>query len=225
MAAHPEQTPSVLSTLQSEVAAEASPMLRFLVRHARVIVIGILLFIAAIIGYWIHSWQAGKQSAADARELGAILAVSDAGQRLSKLEAYLAGSSRPLEATAWFAVMEGARQLQDYPRVHDAWKAIGSLDPSLKVPAGMGMASALAAQNKYKEALAALDGVSSGLNQTDAFMVNTQIVIYAEVAGDYDRALAACDTLLKMPEAMPDASLWTQKKADLERKKAEAAKP
>ena len=225
MAAHPEQTPSVLSTLQSEVASEASPMLQFLVRHARVIVIGILLFIVAIIGYWVHSWQAGKQYAADAKELGAIVAISDVKQRVDKLEAYLPSAPQTMKANAWFAVMEGARQLQDYPKVHDAWKAIGALDSSLKVPAGMGMASALAAQNKYKEALAALNSIASGLSPADSIIVNTQIVGYAEVAGDYDRALAACDTLLKQPEAMSDATLWAQKKADLEQKKAGTAKP
>jgi tetratricopeptide (TPR) repeat protein len=225
MAAHSEQAPSLLTTLQAEVASEASPVLLFLVRHTRSIVIGILLFIIAIAGYWVHSWQADKQQAADARELGAILTISDAGQRVSKLQAYLASSPQSLKATAYFAMMEGARQLQDHPKVYDAWHAIGALHPSLKVTADMGMASALAAQNKFKEALAALDGASAGANQAEAVIVNTQIAFYAEVAGDYDRALAACDALLKLPEAIGDARTWTQKKADLEHKKAIAAKP
>lgn len=225
MAVKPEPTPSVLTTLQSEVASEASPMLQFLVRHARVIVIGILLFIVAIIGYWVHSWQAGKQYAADAKELGAIVAMSDVKQRLDKLEAYLPSAPQKMKANALFAVMEGARQLQDYPKVHDAWKAIGALDPSLKVPAGMGMASALAAQNKFKEAMASLDSISSGLSQIDSTIINTQLVGYAELAGDYDRAIATCDALLKSPEVTQDANFWVQKKAALEQKKAGAAKP
>ncbi len=225
MAAHPEQTQSVLSTLQSEVSSEASPMLQLLVRHARAIVIGILLFIVAIAGYWVHSWQAGKQSVADARELGAILIISDAKQRIAKLETYLASAPQSMQGTAWFAIMEGARQLQDHPKAHDAWKAIGALDPSLKVPAAVGMASALAAQAKYKEALAALDGVSAGLNQTDSLLVNSQIAAYAELAGDYDRAIAACETLSKLPEVTAETNIWAQKKTELERKKAGAAKP
>ena len=225
MAAHPEQAPSLLTTLQAEVASEASPVLRFLVRHARVIVIGLLLFIIAIAGYWVHSWQADKQKAADARELGAILIISDARQRVNKLEAYLASAPQSLKATVCFAMMESARQLQDYPKVYSAWYAIGALNPSLKVTAGMGMASALAAQNQFKEALTVLDGVSVGANQAEAMIVNTQIALYAEVAGEYDRALAACDTLLTLDRAMPDARIWTQKKAELEQKKAGAAKP
>ena len=225
MAAHPQQTPSVFSTLQSEVAAEASPMLQFLIMHARSIVIGILLFIVAIVAYWVYSWQADKQKAADAKELGTILTIIEAGQRANRLEAYLVSSPQSLKATAWFALIESARQLQDYPRVHNAWQALGKLDPALKIPAGMGMASALAAQNKFKEALVALDSISAQLSQADAFIVNTHVALYAEVAGDYDRARAACDILLNLPEVAQDARFWTQKKSELEQKMTGKSKP
>ena len=199
-------------------------MLQLLVRHARSIVIGILLFIVAIAGYWIYSWQAGKQSAAAARELGAILIVSDTKPRIANLETYLASAPQSMKGTAWFAIMEGARQLQDYPKVYEAWKAIGALEPGLKVPSGLGMSSALAAQSKSKEAVAALDGIAAGLNPADSLLVTSQIAAYAELAGDYNSAIAACDTLSKLPEAAAEAGVWAQKKAELERKKAEAAK-
>ena len=225
MAVKPEPTPSVLTTLQSEVASEASPMLQFLVSHARTIVIGILLFIVAIAGYWVYSWQAGKQDAVAARDLGGILILSDAGQRLSKLEAYLPSAPKALKGTVLFAMMESAAQLKDYPKLQAVWQAIGDLDPNLKTTAALGTASALAEQGKYKEAAAALNGLDLGANTIDALLVNTQIAAYAEAASDYDRAIAACDTLLKLPEASQDANLWAQKKAVLEQKKAGAAKP
>lgn len=224
MAAHPEHNPSVLSTLQSEVSSEASPMLQFLVRHARSIVFGILLFIVAIVGYWVYSWQAGKQHTANTRDLGVILIISDAEQRLSKLEAYIPSAPESLKGAAWFAVLESARQLKNYPKIQAAWQAIGELDPSLKVTASVGKASALAAQNKYKEALDALSGLSN-LSQPDSFIVNPRIIAYAEVAGDYDRAIAACDAQLKLADSTLDPNVWLQKKAELEKKKAAAAKP
>lgn len=225
MAAKPEQTPSVLTTLQSEVSSEASPMLQFLVRHAVTIVIIFLLFIAAIAGYWIYSWQSGKQSASDARALGAVLVISHPAQRLGKLEEYLASAPESMKGAAWFAAMESARQLNDYPKLYEAWQAISALDPSLKVTAGLGMASALSGQGKAKEALALLDGLSANLSQADSMLVNSQIVSLAEALGDYTRALAACDALTKLPDTIADVNFWTQKKAELELKTARTDKP
>ncbi|MDR2487909.1 MAG: hypothetical protein LBD42_00105 [Desulfovibrio sp.] len=225
MTAHSEQSiPSVLSTLQAEVPSEASPMLQFLIRYARLIVIGILCSIAAIAGYWLYTWQTDRQTGAAARELGSILIVSDAGQRLNKLETYLVSAPQSMRNTALFAVMESARQLQDYPKLYAVWKDIGEIDPVLRVPAGFGMASALAAQNKYMEAVAVLEGVSAYTNRRETFAVNSQIIAYAEASGDYARALAACGVLLESPQAAGEVTFWTQKKAELERKQAESGK-
>ena len=225
MAAHKDQASSVISSLQSEVSSEASPMLQFLIRHASVIVLGFFLFIAAIVGYWVYSWHSDKQNTADAKELGALVSIADPERRLAKLEEYLPSAPKSTRATAWFAVMESARALRNYPKLFTAWEAIGKLDPSLKTTAGLGMAAALASQDKYREALDTLDTLLPGLSESDAVLVNTQIVPYAEAIKDYARALKASEALAAAPDTAVDVTFWARKKADLERIVAEASKP
>jgi hypothetical protein len=198
-------------------------MLLFLIRHAWTIVIGIVCAIAAIAGFWIHSWRLDRQTAADARELGAILVTADPGQRLSRLETYLAAAPQGMRSAVLFSMLESARQMGDYPKLAALWNDIGELDPAFRMPAAFGMASALAAQDKYAQALTVLDGLSAGVSPAQAPIVNNRIIAYAEACGDYARALAACDALLGNPQAAQEAHIWTQKKKDLERKKAAAA--
>lgn len=224
MAAQPEQTSSVLSTLQAEVSAEASPMLQFLARHARSIVIVFLLFIAAIIGYWVYSWQSGKQTSADIRELGSLLIITDPTTRLSKLDDYLRSAPEKMRPSAWFAALEAAREAGNQEKVRSAWQAIATLDAKLGNMAALGTASSLASQDKYQEAAAVLAKAVAGAKGAEAALLNMQLVLYAEVAGDYKRALEACDALVRLQDESVESRFWEQKKAALEQKTA-AVKP
>ena len=220
MAVKPEHAPSLIDSLQSEVATEASPMMQFLVNHARTIALGIVVFIVAIAGYWVYSWNSGKQQTAALQELGRVIVIADASERLKALDAYLASAPAATKNAVLFAQAEAAQELKDYARAYSAWEAISKIDPTVKVTGTFGMVQALIAQEKYKEALGLLEGISSKTNVADVVNVNSQIIVIAENLGDYKRAIAACDTILSQPELVTDMNLWSQKKAALEQEAA-----
>lgn len=219
-----QQPDSLVSSLQSEVAVEASPLLTFLVAHAGKLALGIVLFLVAIAGYWVYLSQSESRRAEDLKALGQILVISDPAMRLEKLEAYLPTAPASVRGAAWFETLNAASQAQEQEKVYTAWNEVRQLGESMAVPAGVGMANALAAQGKYREALDVLEGVSSGSRNLDVLLVQSHILLLAEVLGDYKRAVAACDAMLSAPDADADeARIWSQKKAELEEKAAESA--
>ena len=220
----PAQPGSLMDSIQSEVSAEASPMLRFLANNARIIALALVVFIAAIIGYWVYSDMAVKDRDTEIASLGKILLVSDAKTRLSQLEEFAASAPKSVQRQAWYSIMETAFELSDYDRQYTAWEKIRGFDDSIRITATIGMADALSSQGKYKEALSTLEGVTNGLKDVAAPPVYMRILALAEYLGDYNRALSACDTLLSKTTNQADISLWTQKKALLEEKIAEGNK-
>lgn len=214
----------LVDSLQSEVADEASPLLSFLVAHSAKIIAGIVLFIAAIGGYWFYESRAESGRAAEAAELGKILVISDPSMRMERLEAFVKNAPESVRRSAWFAILETASLLEDNDKLYQAWKTIGDMDAAIKLPAALGMANALTAQEKYKEALDLLNGVAATEQGSRSAPLNIRIVLLAEMQGDYARAVRACEAAASDPLLDPtELKLWTQKKDELAAKLA--AKP
>lgn len=205
----------LVDSLQSEVASEASPLLNALINNARFIVMGLVLFLVAIAGYWIYSSQAQKQTQADLRALGEILVISDPAKRLERLEAYAPGAPGSVRHQAWFSVMEAATELGKHDKAFDAWKVISEFGGEMKATGCMGMANSLAAQGKLQEAVDLLASRVSGFSGQEALNMQQRIASLAEAAGDTKRALAACDAIINAPEASDAAKIWRQKRASL----------
>ncbi|MDR1946144.1 MAG: hypothetical protein LBQ51_03120 [Desulfovibrio sp.] len=216
--ATPELQSGLVSDIRSEVSEEASPLLRFLLVKAKFIAVALILVVAAVAGRHIYSARMESRKAEDAEALGRLLVISSPAVRLEKLEEFMVGAPDSVRTAGWFAVMEAATLLQDNDKVYKAWKKIGAADPSMKVVSAMGMAGALAAQDKFREALDVLDAVADGLKAGEAGNVNSRIVVLAELTGDYKRAVRACDAVTALPAGSADAKFWAQKKLELEEK-------
>jgi predicted negative regulator of RcsB-dependent stress response len=208
----------LVADIRSEVSEEASPLLRFLLSKAKFAAVGLLLIIAAVAGRHFYSTQAENQKLEEAEALGRILVISAPSLRLEKLEEFMAVAPASVRTAGWLAVMEAATLLQNNDKVYNAWKEIGAADPSLKVASAMGMAGALAARDKFREALDLLDAVSGGLEAGEAADVNSRIVILAELTGDLQRAVRACDAVTGLPSGSADMKFWAQKKLELQEK-------
>ncbi|MDR3176482.1 MAG: hypothetical protein LBU06_08130 [Desulfovibrio sp.] len=215
------QPDGLTNSLQAEVAAEASPLLRFVTAKARPLIAALALVIASVIGYRLYASQVEKQAAEEAESLGRIQVISNPAMRLEQLEAYAAKAPSSSQTAVWLAIMEAANQIPDQAKILAAWE---KASPALKVQAAMGMAGALGVQEKYREALEALERVAGGLQGTEAGMVYSRIVILAELLGDYKRAAAACDALIGQPGIAGESAIWAQKKLALEEKSAQALK-
>jgi len=225
MTAKPAQQPAqpfgLVDSLQADVATEASPLMLFLIEHARKIAIALALFVLAIIGYWFYSSHADKVAAADAQRLGAILIISDPAMRLERLEAFVSNVPASLRHEAWLALANSAVQMEDYAKAYAAFERIRGFDPALRGTAVLGMANALAQQEKYADALGILNAALPELRGLEAINANIRIISLAEVTGDYARAIAACDAILATPEAASDSTAinrFGQKKAELQEK-------
>ncbi len=223
MAVKPEQNPSFIGSIQGEVAAEASPMLQFLLNHARLIFIGVALFLVAIAGYWVYSAQQDSRRAEQRAEFGRLATTQKGAALVTALEIYLRTAPEEMRTSAWIALAEAARGEKDYPRLYEAWKNIGALDPSLKVTAALAMSQALEHQAKKQEALAELETVAGALSGMDVMTVNSRIVVLAEGLGNFDRAVAAAEAITADPSLPADMEFWTYRVGVLQ-KKAQAAK-
>lgn len=206
----------LVDSLQSEVADEASTLLSFLVAHAGKIAAAIVIFIAAIGGYWFYESHSAGNRAAEAAELGKILVISDPGMRMERLEAFVKDAPESVRRSAWFSILETASVLEDNDKLYQAWKAIGDMDAAIKLPAALGMANALTAQEKYKEALELLEGFATSAPDSGSAQLNIRIALLAEMQGDYARAARACEAVAADPMLDPaELKLWTQKKEEL----------
>ena len=219
MAVKQATSPSLMGSLQGEVAAEASPMLQFLIDHARLIAIGVVLFIVAILGYWVYASNQQSAKAEQQLEFGRLVTGKTGAARIAALEEYMKTAPASLHSAAWFAIAETAQQEKDYAKAYTAWEQIAKVDPSIRITATLAMAQALVEQGKDAEALKLLDSISSGLGVNDLVNVNSRIAILAENLGQYDRAIAACEVITSNP-SVGDTSFWVQKIAVLQKKAA-----
>ncbi|MDR2076114.1 MAG: DUF4381 domain-containing protein [Desulfovibrio sp.] len=222
MAAKQRQTPSLIGSIEGEVAAEASPMLQFLLAHARLIALGVMLFLLAIGGYWFYDARQTRIRDELRLEFGRLLSSRHGQERIAALEDYLKTAPAALHGAAWFALAETAREVRDPAREYAAWEQIARLDPTMRVTAVLAMAEALAAQEKKREALDLLEALVPGLPEYDLAAVNERIVLLAEALGNFDRAILACEAIVARESLAGNADFWLQKIAALRKK---AAKP
>jgi tetratricopeptide (TPR) repeat protein len=218
MAAKPGQTPSLMGSIQGEVAAEASPMLQFLIAHARLIVLGVVLFLLAIGGYWLYDARQTRIRDELRLEFGRLLTSRHGQDRLAALEEYLKTAPASLHAAAWFAMAETAREVRDPAREYAAWERIAGLDSAMRVTASLAMAETLAAQEKRQEALDLLESLIPGLPDRDLAAVNERIVFLAEALGNFDRAIVACEAVIAGQSPAGNGGFWTRKIALLQQK-------
>ncbi len=213
MAKQPE--PSLVNSLQSEVAHEASPMLVFLAHHARIIIFCTVLFIVAIIAYGFYGTYSQNALEVEERELGRILVMKDKAQRLQALEAYAPKASRTMTNQVLFGIATTAQELANHPTAYAAWEKLRSIDPAMKVPGTLGMVQALQAQKKDKEALALLEALIPNLSAGNRIPVQTKIAVLAENIGDNARAVKAYEALIASSSGQENTALWQQKAATL----------
>lgn len=223
MAVKPVQNPSVMSTLQDEVAPEASPILQFLIDHARLIALAVVVFIVAIFGYWLYARNEAARIAEEQIHFGKVIQGKAGAERVTALDAFIQTAPESLKPAAWFALAEAALEAENHEKVYEAWKNIAGIDPAIRVTATVAMADALVKMGKTPDALTLLDDANKGLTPDDALIVNGRIAALAENIHDYPRAIAACEAITANPTVDTDHAFWAQKTVYL-RQKAAAVK-
>ena len=209
---------TLLDQMSSEVTAETSPLLQFLVKYARMIVIVLVACFAAAGGYGVYTWQAGKKVAEAQENLARVLIIRDDTARLAKLKEFAPTAPETMRRGVTLSIAHAAMQAKDYASAFTAWDELAR-DPKddLYTTAMIGKAESLSLQDKSAEALAILEGMNVPADAEAYNLVNSLIVNIAEQAGNTAKAIEACEKLIAgMATRSPEeAEYWRQKASSL----------
>ncbi len=216
--------PSLLGGIQSEVAAEASPMLTFLLDHARLIALGIVVIIAVVAGVGVWRYMDARAVSAERLEFGKIV-TGPVENREKGLTELAAKSSGGVKLSAELALINIADTTRNGTGTAPMWAELAKgQEGPFGFAAALGEAQALASNGKPDEALARLEALLPTSKRGGRIIVEDMIISLAESQGKYDRALAACESIIASADFTGNKELWRQK-ADYLRRKIAEAKP
>jgi tetratricopeptide (TPR) repeat protein len=218
---------TLIDTIQTEVAKEASPFLEFLIRNSKKITLSIVLVILIAVG--VSGWGMYQENKlAEAREeLGLILSGQDAGARLEALKTFTQHSElAEIKTAAFLALAHEATEAENHALAYSAWEELVRLVPAgspMYFTAQMGMANALNNLDRTPEALALLESLLGSAPAELTLVINIALMDLAEKSGQWDKALQACEAMLNNAPPTTDKSYLRQKIAYLQLKKIPAA--
>lgn len=205
---------TLLDSIQSEVSKEASPMLEFLVKHARKIFLFLAALIALIVVVGVFSYSAGSKQREAEETLGKILIQPETSAKLAALEEFSAGAPKKMQTAVFMAIAHSAALQNNMEKAAEAWgKVAASADTPTRFVAGIAQATALAAQDKVAEAIVQLESMLASAPSEAKSMLNAQIVDLAERSGNWDKAIAASDAVLTQMGGAQGREVWEQRKA------------
>ena len=193
----------VLGELQSEVAVEATPLLRFVLEHARSIAIFIVILVAAVVAVGVWHWNSAKSEREAQLELGRILIQPEGRERLEALERFLATAPVALKSGIQLEIAATALALEDMNAAAKAYGDVYASDSkgALGMMAAINQADILSRAGKFTEALAVLDAVAASapekMQQPVRQAVQESQAAVAEQAGQLARALAIYEDIIK----------------------------
>lgn len=205
---------TLLDSIQSEVSKEASPMLEFLVNHARKIFIFLAALIVLIIVVGVFNYSAGNKQREAEEALGKILVMPESSSKLAALEEFSLGAPKDMQTAVFMAIAHSAVLQNNMEKAVEAWgKVAASADAPTRFAAGIAQATALAAQDKVEEAIIQLETLLVSAPAEAKSMINAQIVDLAERSGNWDKAIAASDAILTQMGGAQGREVWEQRKA------------
>jgi|GEM_PF-689480 len=172
-------SPDLLSELKSEVAGEATPLLKWITSHIKAIFGAFIALVVIIVGYGIWQWQTEKNQREAQIQLGRVLVAADPAARVSGLETFLAQAPDELKPGINLEIAVSAIAGNNPARAAEAYKAVrtASPDSTTGMMAALNEAALLLQMNKADEAVSVLDSLEGkvpdfmkrGLHERKAF--------------------------------------------------------
>jgi len=216
MAVKPQ--PTLMTSLSSEVASEASPLLELITRHAAKIAGALIVFLCFIGAYWFYQGQVRATRLAEQTSLGNVLVIADPAARLVALDAFLAKNDDSTRMEALYAKAESARLAGNQDKAFEAWQEIARRDAKATELATIGMAESRTLQGQYAEALALYETLVPLAKGPYLQKTHSQIVFLAEQTGNIQRALVAGEALVALTSSQQEGAVWVQKVSALTQK-------
>ena len=193
----PEIPGSLMGEIQSEVAVEATPLLRFVLEHSRTIVAVVvaLLLVIACVGGW--QWNQSRVEREAHLELGRILVSTEGADRIAALETFLSSAPEDMKPGVQLEIANTAMALEQYGKAAEAYAAVAAADPkgAIGVLATINQADLLQRQGNYAEALVIFDALEKNAPESLRPLILEGQAMSAEMAGKLDRALAAYERI------------------------------
>ena len=195
--AGPQSPGSLMGEIQSEVAVEATPLLRFVLENSRVIVSVVVVLVLAIVGVGGWQWYQSRVEREAHLELGRILVSTQGEARIAALESFLPKTSGALKTGVELEIATSSLALENLPRAAQAYASIAAADPKgpMGLMAALNQADILQRMGKDAEALAVFDALEKSAPEMLRPAVLEGQATAAEQAGKLDRALAAYEAI------------------------------
>jgi len=190
--------PGILGELQSEVSVEAAPLLRFIARHAALIMAVLGVCAAAVAGAGAWQWYAGKRDDEARTRFARLLLQPQGAARVNALEGFAATAPDSVRLAAWMELGLAALAEKDAAKASAAFARAAALDKNRPVGAVAALSEvhALMRDGKAAEALAVLEPLEHAVPEAMRVQVRGLIALNARQAGKTDRAVKAYEDLL-----------------------------
>ncbi len=189
----------LMGELQSEVSVEATPLLRFVLRHIRILVGAVVVLVLAIaaLGGW--RWHEASVQRDAEIALGHIRVSTSGEERIAALEKISADIPANMRLGLQLDIAVTALGMEDLPRAAAAFGALHAQDPRgpVGLMAALNQADILQRQGKPAEALAVLDSLEKNAPESMRSVILEGQAVSAEQSGDLNRALTDYEALVK----------------------------
>ncbi|MDR2504425.1 MAG: hypothetical protein LBD82_08630 [Deltaproteobacteria bacterium] len=212
--AGPNQDRSLLDSLQAEVSREASPLLVFLIDHAKFIFAALVVFILVIAAAGVLTYTSAGHKKTQEEALGRILIMPEDGARLTALEEFASKADKEARTAALLALMHSAVKQNLPEKALDAWRKTAQTgNPALSFIARLAEARLMAEQGDPAGGAIILEAMLREAAPEEQAALCAALADMAEQAGDWSKAAAACEEMLRLPGTAQDKTMWEQRLA------------
>ncbi|MDR2051336.1 MAG: hypothetical protein LBQ63_06160 [Deltaproteobacteria bacterium] len=209
-----EQNPgTLLDSIQAEVSGEASPLLSFLMKHARLIFLVLFALIALVVAAGVWNYYSSSRLKDMREELGRIIIMPETGSKLAALEDFSAKADAKIMNAALLALMQSATAQGRQEKAAEAWRRLAAGDGAFAFVARLAEAEALSRLEDIPGGIARLEALLPEALPEEYAVINGFIADMAEKNGDWERAAAACAAVLERNAALADKNAWEQRLA------------
>lgn len=193
-----EVSPGLLEELQSEVSTEAAPLLRFIARHARLIMTLLALFVVFVVGFGVLQWQTGKRDEEAQLELYRLSAQPRSAAAVAALERFAESAPGSVRPAALMELGHAALTAGDAEKAAAAYGRVATEDANgaLGEIAAQAQARSLLKAGRAAEALGLLETLENTAAENLRPQVRILLAEAAQAAGKPDRAVQAYAALL-----------------------------
>lgn len=189
-----DKTPDILKTLEQEMDSDIHPVLKKILDNLKPIGLAVGGIVAAVAVYsGVTSYQESQHEKA-VSELGTILVMSDAAQRMERLEAFAQSGPKSLHLAVHLELARLQMESGDFDKAVASWQLVGK-DKAMTTVAGLGQAKALMLKGDYAQAVDILTNLKKNVGEELGAAISTNLAFAAEKAGQIDLAVAEYEAL------------------------------